>query len=187
MKYVLVLAGLALATGCGDEDPGATGGQGGGEPTAGAGGGEPCGDVLCGAGEYCGFPPGECSGEQSCQTFPQDCPAEVACGCDGENYEGPCVALNVTGGISVDGPCAPPAGQFVCTYEYQVPIYCEIGAEYCQVTAGGSSYTLACLDQPNDCPAEPVDCECLADPCAENYCGIDEATTGLTVLCLPPM
>jgi hypothetical protein len=111
----------------------------------------------------------------------------AACGCDGENYATSCDALATTGGVVGEGACAPPLGQFTCTYEYQIPIYCELGSDYCKVEPTGSSYTLACVPQPQECDALPTDCDCLYDPCAESYCGIDETNGALTVLCPLPM
>jgi hypothetical protein len=177
----------ALAIGCSDEaDTGGGGDSAGGGSTTSGVPGEFCVDVVCAYEEYCGFAPGTCDGPESCQPFPAECGQEVACGCDGQNYEGPCIARDASGGILSEEACAPPDGMFTCSYEYQVPIYCDLGTEYCHVTPTGNLYELQCLPVPAACEAEPVDCSCLADPCSDNYCGIDDEDFSITVLCPLP-
>jgi hypothetical protein len=181
-----------LASGCDDaaETDGGGGGAGAGAADGGEGGGttsgipgEECGDVTCFQGEFCGFAAGMCEGEKSCQPAPEDCAPVAVCGCDGENYASSCLALDAVGGISKDEACDPPEGQFACVYEYQVPIYCDIGTSYCSVLPTADLYQLACLDLPPACGDMPADCSCLDDSCSDNYCGIDDETFAITVLC----
>ena len=180
----MVVLGMIALAGCSD-DAAAVGGAGGGSAAGGSGGGAAgdCDGVACGDDEYCGFDSG-CEGPRSCQ--PQGCGDGVACGCDGENYGTACDALVQTGGLSASGACTPPDGQFICTYEYQIPIYCQLGTEYCKVQPTQSIYMLSCEPEPESCDEIPTDCDCLADPCSENYCGIDETNGSITVLCPLP-
>ena len=91
-----------------------------------------------------------------------------------------------TGGVSASGACPSPQGQFICTYEYQVPIYCQLGSEYCKVEPTQGAYMLACAPLPEECDEIPTDCGCIDDPCSANYCGIDESSGAVTVLCPLP-
>ena len=94
--------------------------------------------------------------------------------------------MSDSGGLSGDAECPPPAGQFTCTYEYQVPIYCDLETDYCKVDPTGDLYSLACVTRPATCEPAPENCDCLEDPCADNYCGVDEELGGITVLCPLP-
>jgi hypothetical protein len=187
LTYRLLACACLLSSACSDDEnvdgAGGNGAGGAGGSTSTAIPGEACGDVTCLVGEYCGFAPGSCDGPQSCLPSPDECPAEVACGCDGENYASPCLALDAVGGTIANEACAPPEGQFACTYEYQVPIYCDLGAEYCHVTPTGDLYELECVALPAACGEMPEDCDCLDDRCSENYCAIDDEDFAITVLC----
>jgi hypothetical protein len=184
MRFLICLIGIISTVGCSD-DTAPTGGAGtGGGGTGGENAGD-CDGATCGAGEFCGFEANACDGPRTCQAIPE-CDAGVACGCDGENYPTACDAMAQSGGVSASGACTPPDGQFICNYEYQLPIYCELGTEYCKVEPTSSLYMLACEPQPEACDEIPTDCDCLADPCSENYCGIDESNGAVTVLCPLP-
>jgi hypothetical protein len=180
-KRVLLSFSLVMLAACGDSGDAATGA--GGSGASGTGGGTPCGAEVCSATEYCGFAPGACAGEQTCHPLPTTC-QDLACGCDGENYATDCQALAASGGTtSVQEACAPPTGQFTCFYEYQVPIYCDLATEFCQVVPTGNVYALSCEPKPAGCTPAPQDCTCLMSACSDNYCGVDPETNAATVLC----
>jgi hypothetical protein len=162
-----------------------TSGAGGATATtsSAATGGTPCGSAVCTVDQTCGYPVGTCSGTKSCQPATSCMDEKVVCGCDGMNYANQCDAEHLGGGTMSAAACAPPAGKFTCIYEYQVPKYCTLGAEYCHITATGDLYTLACVPLPASCGASPTDCSCLQDACATNSCAIDKSNFSITVLC----
>lgn len=177
-------ASLAASVGCGDdgESPSGGGGDAAGSSTATVTNGVECdGDTCDPAIAFCGFAAGTCEGPRTCQAYPECGESTLVCGCDGESYTETCIALELSGGAKT-GACPAPEGKFTCSYEYQIPVYCELGAEYCHVDPGGSAYELGCEPLPAACGETP-DCACTGDPCAENYCGIDEDTGTITVLC----
>ena len=185
MRFLICILGIVSLAGCSDDSvPAGGAGAGGGEAGGAAG---DCDGATCGPAEYCGFEAPACDGPKSCQPLPAECEQKVACGCDGENYATSCDAMATTGGVSASGACTPPEGQFICNYEYQVPIYCQIGSEYCKVEPATGTYGLGCEPLPTACEEIPTDCTCLEDPCSENYCAIDDSNGAITVLCpLPP-
>ena len=82
------------------------------------------------------------------------------------------------------GACKPPAGQFNCTYQDQVPVLCTIATQYCRVTPAGALYGLDCVDLPMGCTGAGATCQCADGGfqfCVQNYCGADAGA--LTVLC----
>ena len=189
------LAPVALITslGCTVNLPSGGGGAGTSNASTGTvlgngttGAGMPCGNATCEpATEYCGFEPGTCDGPKACHPYGHDCSiSNAACGCDGKNYAGACTALHNAGGIVGSGACNPPAGQFNCTYQDQVPVLCTIATQYCRVTPAGALYGLDCVDLPMGCTGAGATCQCADGGfqfCVQNYCGADAGA--LTVLC----
>jgi hypothetical protein len=161
-------------------------GSGSGSTSSSSGGaqGVPCAGGFCGQNEYCGFADGVCGETDpapACQPFPPCQPESVACDCDNLSYDSGCDAADATGGIRNEGACMPPEGKFTCTYEYQAPIYCEIGVEYCHVQiAPSGDYPLECLPVPAACVPGP-DCSCVG--CDINYCAGSEDLQEMTVYC----
>jgi hypothetical protein len=169
----------------GDDDAASASGSGASSASSSGGAeGMHCGHGFCGTNEYCGFADGLCGETDptlACHPFPPCQPESAACGCDGVNYDSGCLAADATGGIRNEGVCMPPEGKFTCTYEYQAPIYCEIGVEYCHVQIVPSGdYPLECLPIPAACAPGP-DCNCVA--CDINYCAGSADLQEMTVYC----
>lgn len=179
----LFFVGFALSV-AGCSGKGSSGG--GGHAATGASsssGGMMCGTAICNPDEVCAVTVGDCNGPKSCQPGPSCSEENAACGCDGTSYANQCVADIMGGGTAHAGACAPPANHFACQYEYQVPIYCTLGKEYCHITPTSDVYTVECKPLPAACGPAPTDCSCLMDGCAGNYCGVDKTTHTITVLC----
>lgn len=178
----LVCSSLLVGA-CGDGDASTTGGGGGTGNSASSTAtsvGPICGGQQCALDQICGFAIGDCAAQPSCQPGTGCSDDKVVCGCDGKNYPNKCQA-DLAGVAAMDGACAPPPGKFTCNYEHQVPIYCDVGTQYCEATMSGNDvYPLACKPIPSTC-GDPVDCSCL--PCSDFYCAVDPMNGAASVIC----
>ena len=176
-------ARLALV-GCSGNASTASGG--GGHAATGASSsssGTMCGAEICTPDQVCAVPVGACNGPKSCQPGPSCDQQNVACGCDGKNYATQCFADIMGGGVASAGACAPPANHFTCRYQDQLPVYCMLGAEYCQITAmAHGDYLEECKPEPASCGAAPTDCSCLTGACGA--CTADMTNHSLSVFCM---
>ncbi|MEJ7733625.1 MAG: hypothetical protein WKG00_31075 [Polyangiaceae bacterium] len=192
MRSLVAFSIACVVAACGDDgtdDPDAASGSDTSSGSASSSSGGPqgvaCAGGFCGANEYCGFADGVCGYDNrapACQPFPPCQPESVACGCDGVSYPSGCAAADASGGISHQGACEPPDGKFSCTYEYQAPIYCALGAEFCKVTpVAKGDYPLECVPWLAGCTPAPDDCSCAT--CGSSYCAVSEDLQEMTVYC----
>jgi hypothetical protein len=126
--------------------------------------GEPCGGlegIRCVAGGYCQMPYNTCDGPEMgvCHDLGLcDSTSTPVCGCDGEIYDGYCLAAVV--GADELGRCTPREGTFACGSGF-----CDLATEYCIV-----AYFAETPDLPrHGCEALPAacngtaSCDCLDD------------------------
>jgi len=144
-----------------------------------------CGEVPCDGDSYCDWTANTCGAQRwdevACTPQPGECElGRPVCGCDGNVYDGECLAADAGVDVSQEGGCMPPDGTFACGW-----YFCELGTTYCQHSASDvlpSPDGWSCPMVPRDCVGMPT-CDCLAnEPCADFGCE-ETPDGGLVITC----
>ncbi len=203
-QRAVVIVGLMLGWGCGDNSETSTSGGTSSSATSSAassGSGssiDTCSglDPSCSAGKYCDFP--VCGWavetfpefEADCKELPATCPpgGRPVCACDGQAYPNADCALLATnldrcydeGRCRLDDTvylvdCPAPAGYFACRN-----IFCNVATEYCAFSTCLLTWEQSeCLPLPLTCATTPT-CDCLLDATQATEC-TGSASEGFTV------
>lgn len=130
----------------------------------------------CGAGEYCATTEASCGREGVCTVIPESCERtrDPVCGCDGVDYNNPCIAAQASQSVAKKGTCGPP------------PCYSNAdcaATSYCAKATGDCGGAGVCTARPTLCSGlfKPV-CGCnkatYANTCKANSVGQSLFKTG---------
>jgi len=183
----ITLLGLVFLAACGGNSRNGPDASGPPDDASGGGGGAACGGPMllsCAATEYCDYADNGCGiGDRTgtCKPRPDKCPlilARPTCACDGQIYQGDCIAYRAGVDLNAHGTCDLPQGSFACGY-----VQCTLANSYCErlpQASAADAYT--CIGLPAACTAQPATCMCLAgETCGKTCAG--NATVGLTLTC----